>query len=112
MGADWAGFGDDVDGIGGLLSGFGGAAFGGEVSVCGCWDGWRDGGGTDLRRLLTMVRMGEGQGQWGSVTDAYTVCHREEYSPPEADEEMTVPARMGTRELTGPFQSLETSRAW
>ena len=31
---------------------------------CGHWDGLRNGGGTDLRRPLTMVKMGEGGGKW------------------------------------------------
>ena len=61
------GFGGDIHGFGGHLRGFGGAAMGSSVFGCGLWDGSRDGGGTDLRRQLTMVKMGEGWRKGGNV---------------------------------------------
>ena len=62
------GFGIDIYGFGGHLGGFGRAAFGGGLMECGHWDGLRDGGGTDLRRQIYMVKTGEVCRQWGSVT--------------------------------------------
>ena len=66
-GGSEGGFGGDIAGFGGLVSGFGGAALWSSVFVYGDWDGCRDDGGTDLRRQLTMVDMGEGWRQRGSV---------------------------------------------
>ena len=41
--------------------------FGRGVLARGDWDGSGDGGGTDLRRQFTMVKMGEGWREGGSV---------------------------------------------
>ena len=46
------GFGGDMHSFGGLMGGFGRAALGSSVFGCGDGDGWRDGGGTDLKRQL------------------------------------------------------------
>ena len=64
-GGGLGGFGGDIGGFGGRDErDLGERMFGSSVFGCGHWDGSRDGGGTDLRRQLTMVRwMGEGYWQ-------------------------------------------------
>ncbi len=42
-------------------------SLGSSVFGCGHWDGWQNGGGTDLRRQLTMVKMGKEWRKGGSV---------------------------------------------
>ena len=53
---------------------------GSSVFGCGDWDGSRDGGGTDLRRQVTMVKTGEGLREGGSVIGSAKRQRRERIS--------------------------------